>query len=71
MQASEGFILPTAAQGLANYPHCRKFNNIIYVSGISSRRFDNTWAGVKELEDGTWELDIKEQSRAVIEKYLF
>ncbi|KAJ3329843.1 hypothetical protein HDU76_007037 [Blyttiomyces sp. JEL0837] len=60
------FLLKDRAGGLANYPHARKVNGMIYVSGISSRRPDNTWEGVKELADGTWELDIKEQTRAVI-----
>ncbi|KAG0299483.1 hypothetical protein BGZ98_010021 [Dissophora globulifera] len=60
-------ILPGRAQALANYPHARVVNGTIYVSGISSRRLDNTYEGVKELSDGTLELDIKAQTKAVIE----
>ncbi|KAG0334894.1 hypothetical protein BG004_000228 [Podila humilis] len=61
--------LKDRAQALAQYPHGRIVNGMIYVSGISSRRFDNTYEGVKENPDGTLELDIKAQTKAVIEKY--
>ncbi|KAF9928756.1 hypothetical protein FBU30_002123 [Linnemannia zychae] len=60
-------ILKDRAQALAHYPHARVANGMIYVSGISSRRLDNTYEGVKENEDGTFELDIKAQTKAVIE----
>ncbi|KAF9909252.1 hypothetical protein EC991_008889 [Linnemannia zychae] len=60
-------ILKDRAQALAHYPHGRIANGMIYVSGISSRRLDNTYEGVKENEDGTFELDIKAQTKAVIE----
>ncbi|KAF9182575.1 hypothetical protein BGZ51_004661 [Haplosporangium sp. Z 767] len=60
-------ILKDRAQALAQYPHARIANGMIYVSGISSRRLDNTYEGVKENEDGTLELDIKAQTKAVIE----
>ncbi|KAG0379186.1 MAG: Endoribonuclease L-PSP/chorismate mutase-like protein [Linnemannia gamsii] len=60
-------ILRDRAQALAHYPHGRIANGMIYVSGISSRRLDNTYEGVKENEDGTFELDIKAQTKAVIE----
>ncbi|KAJ3220025.1 hypothetical protein HDU67_007758 [Dinochytrium kinnereticum] len=59
-------LLKDRAGGLANYPHARKYNGLVYVSGISSRRADNTWEGVEELPDGSWKLDIAEQTRAVI-----
>ncbi|KAF9971099.1 hypothetical protein BGZ73_006003 [Actinomortierella ambigua] len=62
-------ILKDRAQALARYPHARIANGMIFVSGISSRRLDNTYEGVKENPDGTFELDIKAQTKAVIEKY--
>ena len=61
------YILGDRAQALANYPHARKVGQFIYVSGVSSRRFDNTHAGVQINGDGSVELDIREQTRAVIE----
>ncbi|KAL2919467.1 hypothetical protein HK105_201113 [Polyrhizophydium stewartii] len=64
----QAFILGDKAQSLANYPHARKAGGFIFVSGISSRRLDNTWEGVsvEELPDGTFKLDIRAQTRAVI-----
>ena len=59
-------FLKSGAQALANYPHARIANGFIYVSGVSSRKEDNTHDGVKINEDGTVELDIKVQTRAVI-----
>jgi 2-aminomuconate deaminase len=38
----EAIILSDRAQALASYPHARKLNGLVYVSGISSRKFDNT-----------------------------
>lgn len=61
------YILEDRAGALANYPHARKANGFIYVSGVSSRRRDNTHAGVTIHHDGTVERDIREQTRAVIE----
>ncbi len=62
-----GFTVGDRARALANYPHARRIGDVIYVSGVSSRRFDNTHAGVTVRSDGTVELDIREQTRAVIE----
>jgi 2-aminomuconate deaminase len=41
--------------------------DLIYVSGTSARRPDNTIAGAEVDELGTTTLDIRAQSRAVIE----
>ncbi|KAF9433634.1 hypothetical protein BGZ76_009181 [Entomortierella beljakovae] len=60
-------ILGDRAPALAHYPHARKVNGMIYVSGISSRKLDNTYEGVKDKGDGTFDLDIKAQTKAVIE----
>jgi 2-aminomuconate deaminase len=60
-------IVPGRAGALANYPHARRAGGLIFVSGVSSRRFDNTYDGVTLLPDGTVELDIRAQTRAVIE----
>ncbi|EGF78215.1 hypothetical protein BATDEDRAFT_30558 [Batrachochytrium dendrobatidis JAM81] len=62
----QSYILSTNAQSLANYPHARKANGFLFISGISSRRLDNTWEGVNKLPDGSMHLDIKSQTRGVI-----
>ena len=66
---NEEIILSNRAQALANYPHARRVGDMIFVSGISSRKFDGTWEGVVERADGGYDLDIAIQTRAVIEKY--
>ncbi|KAK5577292.1 hypothetical protein RB653_002233 [Dictyostelium firmibasis] len=63
----EAFILDDRARALANYPHMRKAGGFLFVSGISSRRPDNTYEGVHIDENGKVTLNIQEQTRAVIE----
>lgn len=55
------------AQPLANYPHAKRVGDLIFVSGVSSRRHDNTHRGVTVNADGNTELDITEQARGVLE----
>ncbi|KXS20727.1 Endoribonuclease L-PSP [Gonapodya prolifera JEL478] len=61
------FVLSDRAQALASYPHARRVGNVVYVSGTSCRRPDNTWDGVEIAEDGSIKLDIRKQTRAVLE----
>lgn len=63
----QAYILRDGAASLANYPHARRVGDLIFVSGVSSRRPDNTHAGVTINGDGSVELDIRQQTRAVIE----
>lgn len=49
------------------FPHAKIANGFIFVSGTSSRRPDNTFVGVEVDEFGTTDLDIRAQTRAVIE----
>jgi 2-aminomuconate deaminase len=49
------------------FPHARVAGNLIYVSGTSSRRPDNTIAGASVDELGTTSLDIRVQTRAVLD----
>ncbi|MFE3452667.1 RidA family protein [Nonomuraea sp. NPDC059194] len=49
------------------FPHVRRAGDFLYVSGTSSRRPDNTFAGVAVDAMGTTDLDIRVQTRAVIE----
>ena len=51
-----------------SYPHFRRAGDFIYVSGLSSRRPDNSIAGADVDAMGTTRLDIRAQTRAVIEK---
>ncbi|KAG9296873.1 hypothetical protein G9A89_006828 [Geosiphon pyriformis] len=63
----QAIILQEHAQALAHYPHARLAGGLIFISGISSRRLDNTYEGVTTLENGTYQLDIRLQTRAVLE----
>ncbi|RLD18065.1 MAG: RidA family protein, partial [Bacteroidetes bacterium] len=49
------------------YPPVKVVGDLIFVSGTSSRQPDNTLAGVEVDYLGTATLDIKVQTRAVIE----
>lgn len=50
------------------FPHVKRAGDFLFVSGTSSRRADNTLAGVEQVDAmGAMHLDIREQTRAVIE----
>lgn len=60
-------VIEGKAKPLGHYPHVRRVGDFIYVSGTSSRRSDNTHVGAMLQEDGSFALDIKAQTKAVIE----
>lgn len=64
---TESIILENRAGALAQYPHAKRVGDLIFVSGVSSRRPDNSHEGVTQNEDGTVTLDIAAQTRAVIQ----
>jgi 2-aminomuconate deaminase len=49
------------------FPHIKRAGDYLFISGTSSRKADNTFAGVEVDEFGTTQLDIRTQTRAVIE----
>lgn len=64
---SDSKVIEGKARPRGKYPHYRRVGDFIYVSGTSSRRQDNTFAGVEVDEMGTTNLDIKEQTAAVLD----
>jgi len=60
-------VIEGKAKPRGKYPHFRRAGDYIFVSGTSSRRPDNTFAGASSDAAGTMKLDIREQTRAVIE----
>lgn len=60
-------VLSNKATPRGKYPHYKRVGDYIYVSGTSSRKKDNTIAGATVDEMGTTSLDIKEQTRAVLD----
>jgi 2-aminomuconate deaminase len=49
------------------YPHVKRAGDFLFVSGTSARRADDTIAGAEACATGTTVLDIRVQTRAVIE----
>ena len=50
------------------YPHTKQVGDFIYVSGTSSRRADNSIAGVDRIDEmGTKRLNIEVQTREVLQ----
>jgi len=49
------------------YPHIKRAGDFLFVSGTSSRQPDNTFVGAEADAMGTVNLDIRLQTRAVIE----
>ncbi len=49
------------------FPHVKRAGDFIYISGTSSRLPDNSFAGVKVDPMGVTDLDIRAQTKAVIE----
>ena len=60
-------VLAGKAKPRGRYPHYKRAGDFVFVSGTSSRRPDNTFAGASADEMGTVTLDIRDQTRAVIE----
>ena len=60
-------VLAGKARPRGPYPHYRRAGDFVFVSGTSSRRADDSIAGAERLADGSWRLDIRAQTRAVLE----
>jgi len=60
-------VLGDRAKPRGRFPHVKRAGDFIFVSGTSSRRADDTFAGVHLDENGAVRLDIAAQTRAVIE----
>lgn len=67
MADTESIILDHRAQALGDYPHAKRVGDLLFVSGTSSRRPDNTHVGATVREDGTVEKDIRAQTEATLE----
>jgi 2-aminomuconate deaminase len=67
MAKIESKVIAGKAQPRGKYPHVKRAGDFIFVSGTSARRADNTIAGADVDELGTTHLDIRVQTRAVLE----
>ena len=64
---TEAFLVEGKAQPRGRFPHARRAGDLLFISGTSSRRPDNTFVGVEVDGLGTTRLDIRAQTTAVIE----
>ena len=60
-------VVAGKARPRGRFPHVKVVGDLVFVSGTSSRRPDNTFAGAEVDELGVTTLDIRAQTRAVIE----
>lgn len=60
-------VVPGKATPRGKFPHIKRAGDFLFVSGTSSRRPDNSFAGAQADAMGTTQLDIRVQTRAVIE----
>jgi 2-aminomuconate deaminase len=67
LKTTEGKIVEGKATPRGKYPHIKRAGDFLFVSGTSARRADNTIAGAEVDSLGTARLDIRAQTRAVIE----
>lgn len=64
---SRGRVIPGKAVPRGAFPHYRRAGDFVFVSGTSSRRPDNSIAGADVDAFGATTLDIRAQTRAVIQ----
>jgi 2-aminomuconate deaminase len=60
-------VLEGKARPRGTFPHFRRAGDFIFVSGTSARRADDSIAGAELKSDGAARLDIRAQTRSVIE----
>jgi 2-aminomuconate deaminase len=64
---TESKVVEGKAAPRGKYPHVKRAGDFLFVSGTSARRGDNSIAGADVDPLGTTRLDIRVQTRAVIE----
>ena len=67
MTGTDSKVIEGKAAPRGKYPHVKRAGDFLFVSGTSARRADDTIAGAEVDSMGTTRLDIRVQTRAVIE----
>ena len=62
-----GVVVAGMATPRGRYPHFKRAGDFVFVSGTSARQPDNSVAGAHADAMGTLSVDIRAQTRAVIE----
>jgi 2-aminomuconate deaminase len=63
----ESRVFPQKARPRGSFPHLKRVDDFIFVSGTSARRPDDTFEGIRIDADGKVTIDIRRQTRAVFE----
>ncbi|WUI03749.1 RidA family protein [Spirillospora sp. NBC_00431] len=63
----DAILVAGKAAPRGRFPHVKRAGDLVFVSGTSSRRPDGTFAGAGADAMGVTDLDIRAQTRAVIE----
>ena len=63
----ESKVIQGKAQPRGRFPHIKRAGDYLFVSGTSSRRADNSIAGADADSSGATKLDIRTQTRALID----
>jgi 2-aminomuconate deaminase len=66
-QSGQARLVQGQATPRGRFPHVVRAGDFLFVSGTSSRRPDNTFIGASADAFGTATVDIRQQTRAVIE----
>ena len=64
---ADAVLVEGKARPRGRFPHAKVAGGFVFVSGTSSRRPDNTFEGVSVDELGVTDLNIRAQTRAVLE----
>jgi 2-aminomuconate deaminase len=67
VNGTDSGVLAGKARPRGSFPHFRRAGDFIFVSGTSARRADDSIAGAEPGLDGAPQLDIRAQTRSVIE----
>ena len=60
-------VVEELARPRGRFPHVRRAGDFLFVSGVSSRNPDGSFKGATILPDGALHLDIRVQTKSVIE----
>jgi 2-aminomuconate deaminase len=64
---ADSAVVPGKARPRGTFPHFRRAGDFLFVSGTSARRADDSVAGAERDASGRLVLDIRVQTRAVLE----
>lgn len=64
---TESRVFPQKARPRGPFPHLKRVGDLVFFSGTSARRPDDTFEGVRNNADGSLSFDIRKQTHTVFE----